>query len=44
MCCGVTRGRQEAIDEVMAILLNEFGVGSGRIREADRRDGAIGFP
>jgi hypothetical protein len=44
MCCGVTRGRHEAIDAVKAILLNEFAVDPGRTTEADGDDEVIGFP
>lgn len=44
MSCGVARGRQEAIDEVKTILLNELTVDSRWIKEADGDDGAIGFP
>lgn len=35
MSCGVARGRQEEIDEVVAILLNELVGEFGRIREID---------
>jgi hypothetical protein len=43
-CCGITRGRQEAIDQVKAILLNEFAADSGWTTEAAGDDEVIGFP
>lgn len=44
MSCGVACGRQEAIDEVEAILLNELVVEFGRTREIDGENKVIGFP
>lgn len=38
MSCGITRGRQEAIDEVRAILLNELAVDFGG---SDRQMGMV---
>lgn len=44
MSCGVACGRQEAIDEGKAILLNELVVEFGRTRETYGDDEVIGFP